>query len=100
MTNLNLKINNFGPIKEGNIEIGKINIIAGPNASGKTTASKLLYCLVSSVSSDGEYLTNSNLKNRLSQTLHSFSQTLPLNIMTCPKSSLDLEVSLRGKALN
>lgn len=77
MTKLNLEINNFGPINKADLEIGKINVIAGPNASGKTTTSKLLYCLVSSVSSDGEYLVNSNLKNRLTKLLLSFSSTLP-----------------------
>lgn len=77
MTKLNLEIKNFGPINNANLEIGKINVIAGQNASGKTTTSKLLYCLVSSVSSDGEYLVNSNLKNRLTRLLLSFSNTLP-----------------------
>ena len=77
MTKLNLKIKNFGPINKADLKIGKINVIAGQNASGKTTTSKLLYCLVSSVSSDGEYLVNSNLKNRLTRLLLSFSSTLP-----------------------
>lgn len=77
MTKLKLQIRNFGPISNADLEIGKVNVIAGQNASGKTTTSKLLYCLVSSVSSDGEYLVNSNLKNRLTRLLLSFSSTLP-----------------------
>ena len=77
MTELNLEINNFGPISHADLEIRKINLIAGPNASGKSTSSRLLYCFVSSVSLDGEYLVNSNLKKRLTGLLLSFSSALP-----------------------
>ena len=36
-----LKIENFGPINKADLDIGKINIIAGKNGSGKTTISKI-----------------------------------------------------------
>ncbi len=42
----NLKIHDFGKINEANIEINKINVVGGVNASGKSTASKLLYCFI------------------------------------------------------
>ncbi len=41
---INLKIKDFGPINETDIDMGKITVIGGPNATGKSTASKLLYC--------------------------------------------------------
>lgn len=41
---INLKIKDFGPINEADIDMGKITVIGGPNATGKSTASKLLYC--------------------------------------------------------
>ena len=47
---MNFKIRNFPPIKECDMDIGKINIIAGPNASGKSNAGKLLYCFLKSIS--------------------------------------------------
>ena len=54
---LNLEINNFGLINEANIEINKINVIGGINSSGKSTASKLFYCLLKANSSKRkEYL--------------------------------------------
>jgi len=62
MNEMTFEIKNFGPINEAKIDIGKINIIAGQNASGKTTSSKLLYCLLASVSSDGNYLAEKGIK--------------------------------------
>ena len=60
-----LRINNFGPINEADMDISKINIIAGKNASGKTTISKLIYCIVTAFSTDGEYLTFESLKEQI-----------------------------------
>ena len=60
-----LKIDNFDPINKANLDISKINIIAGKNASGKTTISKLLYCIITAFSTDGEYLTYESMKDEL-----------------------------------
>lgn len=46
----NLDIEGFGIINEAHIEIGKINVVGGVNSSGKSTASKLLYCFLKSMS--------------------------------------------------
>ena len=43
---MNFQIRNFGPIEEVDMDIGKINIIGGHNATGKSSASKLLYCFL------------------------------------------------------
>ena len=43
---INFKIRNFGPINNCDINIGKINIIGGNNSTGKSTASKILYCFL------------------------------------------------------
>jgi predicted ATPase len=59
-----LKIDNFGPINKADLDISKINIIAGKNASGKTTLSKLLYCIITAFSTDGQYLTYESLKEQ------------------------------------
>lgn len=64
MSNLNLDIHNFGPINQANIELKKLNVIAGSNGSGKTTSSKLLYCFLESNSDEGAYLANKSLYNR------------------------------------
>ena len=41
MSDINLKIRNFGPIKEANINIRKYNIFIGHTSSGKSIAAKL-----------------------------------------------------------
>ena len=64
MLNLNIDIHNFGPINQANIELKKLNIIAGINGSGKTTSSKLLYCFLESNSDEGDYLANKSIYNR------------------------------------
>lgn len=43
---LNLEIKDFRLINEANIEINKINVIAGVNGSGKSTLSKFLYAFL------------------------------------------------------
>jgi ABC-type cobalamin/Fe3+-siderophores transport system ATPase subunit len=56
MENLILEIENFGIIDKSEIKINKINIIAGINASGKTTVSKLLYSFLTTISKQGKEL--------------------------------------------
>ena len=71
---MKLEIQNFGPINEAKIDIGKINVIAGKNASGKTTSSKLFYCLLASVSSDGKYLADRGIVQRMIPLLYTLWQ--------------------------
>ena len=59
-----LKIDNFGPINQADLNISKINIIAGKNASGKTSISKLLYCIITAFSTDGDYLSYESMKEQ------------------------------------
>ena len=53
---LSFNLRNVGPINEANIELGKINVIGGENATGKSTTSKLLYCFLKSTSSKRQEL--------------------------------------------
>ena len=70
MNNVNLEIRDLGVIGNASIDIDKINVVGGVNSSGKTTASKLLYCCLKSQKSqslesliENEGLENLNLEN-------------------------------------
>lgn len=78
--NLTMEINDFGPINRAKIDIGKINIIAGPNSSGKTTSSKFIYSLLGLTSTDGMRLLNNSIADRI-KIIHStlFSSTEDFN---------------------
>ena len=43
---LKLELKDAGPIVSADIDINRINIVGGQNATGKSTASKLLYCFL------------------------------------------------------
>ena len=48
----NLKVKNFGKIDESEIRIGDLTVLAGPNNTGKSFISKLLYSLLNSINAD------------------------------------------------
>ena len=56
-----LEINDFGPIEKANININQINIIGGPNSSGKSFSSKLLFCFLTSLSEQGKHIENQGI---------------------------------------
>ena len=79
----NLEIEGFGLINEAKIEINKINIVGGVNASGKSTASKLLYCFLRSNSPDiKEYV--------LAAILPTINQFINIMEHPTPTASVDL----------
>jgi len=45
---MRIKVENFGPIQNAEFELGDTTIVIGPNASGKSFLSYLLYSLFSS----------------------------------------------------
>ena len=47
-----LKIENFGPIDEATIQVGQFTVFAGPNNTGKTFVSKMLYSILSAVNAN------------------------------------------------
>lgn len=86
MDNLKLDIEGFGLINDAKIEINKINVVGGVNASGKSTASKLLYCFLKANSPD--------IKN------YALSAILPtinnfINIMEHPEPYTNMDVSAK-----
>ena len=43
---LELKIENFGPIDKATIQVGQFTVFAGPNSTGKTFVAKMLYSML------------------------------------------------------
>ena len=43
---LELKIENFGPIDEATVQVGQFTVFAGPNNTGKTFVAKMLYSML------------------------------------------------------
>ena len=43
---MKLYIENIGMIKNGEIEVNKLNVIAGLNGTGKSTLGKVLFILI------------------------------------------------------
>ena len=77
LNDFKLKIDNFEPINKADLDISKINIIAGKNASGKSTISKLLYCIITAFSTDGEYLTYEIMKDELEALINNLQISHP-----------------------
>ena len=51
---MNLKINNVAKIKNANIRIDGITVIAGENNTGKSTVGKILFSLFNAISNIDE----------------------------------------------
>lgn len=79
LSNINLDITNFGPINNANLELKKLNVIAGVNGSGKSTSSKLLYCFLTSISDEKDYLANWSINERFIPILRSLNFDVELD---------------------
>lgn len=61
---MKIEIRDVGVINDANISIKRINVVGGVNSSGKTTASKLLYCYLKSTDLlENEGFSNLNREN-------------------------------------
>lgn len=77
--NLNFHLKNVGPINEANIELGKINVIGGWNATGKSTASKLLYCFLKSTSSKRQEFSHDSIISEIDLIFRLIRRRVPIN---------------------
>lgn len=49
---LELKIQNFGPIDEATIQVGRFTVFAGPNNTGKTFVAKMLFSMLEAINAN------------------------------------------------
>ena len=71
---MNFQIRNFGPINEANIKIGKINVVGGHNATGKSSASKLLYCFLKASSNKRQDFAYESLSSKISSIISTLNK--------------------------
>jgi predicted ATPase len=99
MGKLNFKIKDFGSINEAKLNIKKINIVAGVNGSGKSTASKIFYSFIASVSNEGmkvyeKKISSSyhNVKNIIKFKADNSLKELTTRLETIVKNSLNNDI--------
>ena len=72
LSKLNLKIKCIGPINEVDVDIGKVNVIGGLNATGKSTVSKLLYCILKGNTANRQEFAYSLIKHSIKRFLRNY----------------------------
>jgi len=63
---MELQLKNIGMIKEANVKLDGLTVIAGENDTGKSTVGKILYSFLKAISGNkkvSKYILNMNLKN-------------------------------------
>jgi predicted ATPase len=65
-----LVIKNFGPIRDAEIELKKVNIFIGPQGSGKSTFAKVISAVMSDVKNRESGFTDTDLKTKLMEDLN------------------------------
>ena len=76
---LSFHLKNVGPINNADIELGKINVIGGGNATGKSTTSKLLYCFLKATSSKRQELSYKSVVSEIDRIFHSVLRRIPIH---------------------
>jgi predicted ATPase len=65
-----LVIKNFGPIRDAEIELKKVNLFIGPQGSGKSTIAKVISAVMSDVKNRESGSTDTDLKTKLMEDLN------------------------------
>ena len=76
MSEMRLSLKDFGPIDEANIDLGRITVIGGENATGKSTTSKILYCFLRANSSKRQEITYGYIVNSIKDTTRDIQRYL------------------------
>ena len=65
LSNLNVKLENVGPIGKADMDLAQINIIGGQNSTGKSTATKLLYSILRANSANNKDLAYKSIMSKI-----------------------------------
>ena len=72
---LELKIKNFGPIDEATIQVGQFTVFAGPNNTGKTFVSKMLYSMLGAMNANHARVLFDTVSRSIESNLQLFDQS-------------------------
>ena len=72
---LELKIENFGPIDKATIQVGRFTVFAGPNNTGKTFVAKMLYSILNAMNANHARVFFATTTNAIESTLQFFGQS-------------------------
>lgn len=90
----NVTIRNIGKLEHANIRVGQFTVLAGPNNTGKSTVSKLLYSLFDGMNANHALVYFKNLVHPLETELASLNRwEFPLEENTLPWSFLNTELA-------
>lgn len=73
---MKLSLKDFGPIDTAEIDIGKITVIGGENATGKSTTSKILYCFLRANSKKRQEITYEYIVNLIKDEIRDIQRYL------------------------
>ena len=73
---MRLSLKDFGPIDTAEIDIGKITVIGGENATGKSTTSKILYCFLRANSKKRQEITYEYIVNLIKDEIRDIQRYL------------------------
>ena len=90
---MRLSLKDFGPIDTAEIDISKITVIGGENATGKSTTSKILYCFLRANSSKRQEITYDYIVNLIKEKTRDIQRYLR-NHANCDIDFRDLQRSL------
>ena len=80
---MRVHLKNLGPINEANININKVTIVGGHNATGKSTLSKFLYSFLRSNSYNREKIAYKDIVNLIRE--ESLSGKSPARVEKCAR---------------
>lgn len=67
LSNLNVKLENVGPIGKADMNLAQINIIGGQNSTGKSTATKFLYSILRANSSKNKDVAYKSIMKKIAE---------------------------------
>lgn len=72
---LELKIENFGPIDEATIQVGQFTVFTGPNNTGKTFVAKMLYSMLGAMNANHALVVLDQMASIIELDLQTFEQS-------------------------